>query len=169
MIKTTLITAAMIAAVPAIAQTGSTASPTSPTTTQAPTGQTAPGQSTSGQLPSSTTSQTTADPMTADTTQSTDTTAATPATTQTATSEAQIAQVVDSQFDTYDKDANGALSSTEFGSWMTALRSANGAKASPTSKEAKTWLKTAFTQADIDKSKSVSKTELTGFLAANKG
>lgn len=170
MIKTTLITAAMIAAVPAFAQSGSTTTQTPPTSgqttgSQAPMGPTAPGQSSTGQLPGSTTGQTASDPMTADTAQSTDATT----TAQTATSTDQIAQVVESQFGTYDADADGALSSAEFGKWMTTLREANGAKASASSKESKAWLKTAFTQADTDKSKSVSKTELTGFLAANKG
>ena len=160
MLKYALLGAAMIVAAPVVAQT-KPVDRTDPSP-QAPTAQT----------PSS------ADPMTADAAQ----TAAAPvqdpaaqpapatgATTQTATSETQIAQVVDTQFGTYDKDANGTLNAAEFGSWMVALRQATDASVTADSKAMKSWTKTAFTQADTDKSKSVSKTELTGFLASNKG
>lgn len=81
----------------------------------------------------------------------------------------QIAQVVEAEFPTYDKDADGTLNTAEFGAWMVALRSATDKSVTADSKSMKTWTKTAFAQADADKSKSITKTELTGFLASNKG
>ena len=81
----------------------------------------------------------------------------------------QIAQVVDAEFPSYDKDANGTLSTAEFGAWMVALRSATDKSVTAESKSMKAWTKTAFAQADADKSKSITKVELTGFLAQTKG
>ena len=81
---------------------------------------------------------------------------------------AQVADVVNGEFGTYDKNKNGSLSKTEFGAWMTALRT----KADPSVKDDaanKSWVAQAFTQADTDKSKSVSKDELTNFLSQGSG
>ncbi|WP_084238527.1 EF-hand domain-containing protein [Sphingomonas asaccharolytica] len=81
---------------------------------------------------------------------------------------AQVADVVGGEFGTYDKNKNGSLSKTEFGAWMTALRT----KADPSLKDDaanKAWVAQAFTQADTDKSKSVSKDELTNFLSQGSG
>jgi len=81
---------------------------------------------------------------------------------------AQVADVVNGEFGTYDKNQNGSLSKTEFGAWMTALRT----KADPSVKDDaanKSWVAQAFTQADTDKSKSVSKDELTNFLSQASG
>lgn len=81
---------------------------------------------------------------------------------------AQVAEVVNGEFGTYDKNKNGSLSKTEFGAWMTALRT----KADPSVKDDaanKSWVAQAFTQADTDKSKSVSKDELTNFLSQASG
>ena len=81
---------------------------------------------------------------------------------------AQVADVVTGEFGTYDKNKNGTLSKTEFGAWMTALRT----KADPSLKDDaanKSWVAQAFTQADTDKSKSVSKDELTNFLSQASG
>lgn len=77
----------------------------------------------------------------------------------------QIADVVNTEFPTYDKDANGDLSTTEFGSWMVALRTASDPATKAESAEIKTWIGQAFASADADKSKAVSKTELTAFLS----
>ncbi len=77
---------------------------------------------------------------------------------------AQVADVVNSEFGTYDKNKDGKLSQAEFGAWMTALRT----KADPSIKDDaanKAWVAQAFSQADSDKSKSISKDELTNFLA----
>ena len=83
---------------------------------------------------------------------------------QPATEQNQVAQIVNAEFATYDKDGNGALDQTEFGAWMIALR----VKAQPTfvpdSPEGKAWVSAAFAQADADKSSSVNATELTSFL-----
>ena len=76
----------------------------------------------------------------------------------------QVASVVDSEFATYDKDANGQLSTTEFGAWMVALKTASDPATKADSKATKTWVGQAFASADKDKSKSVTKEELTGFL-----
>ena len=81
----------------------------------------------------------------------------------------QIAQVVDVEFPTYDKDANGSLNTAEFGTWTVALRSATDKSVTADSKSMKAWAKSAFAQADADKSKSITKIELTGFLAQPKG
>ena len=74
-------------------------------------------------------------------------------------------EIIASEFPTYDKDGNGALARTEFDMWMTALKEKSGDKAmKPDDKTA--WLKTAFTNADKDKSKGVSLSELTDYLTA---
>lgn len=78
----------------------------------------------------------------------------------------QIADVVSTEFANYDKDGNGTLSAGEFGAWMVALKTASDPATKADSKATKTWVGQAFAQADTDKSKSVSKTELTGFLSA---
>ena len=75
-----------------------------------------------------------------------------------------VADVVNAEFGTYDKNANGTLSRAEFGTWMFALKQ----KADPASKDDaanKAWTAQAFAQADTDKSKSISKDELTNFLS----
>jgi hypothetical protein len=78
---------------------------------------------------------------------------------------AQVAQVVDTEFPTYDKNGDGKLSTAEFSGWMVALKS----KADPTTKagapETKKWVSAAFAQADTDKNKSLTKTEVTSFLS----
>ena len=77
----------------------------------------------------------------------------------------QVAQVVEAEFPTYDKDADGELKSEEFGQWMVALRSASDPSTDAQSAEVKTWVDGAFASADADKSDTVSKIELTGFLS----
>ncbi len=72
---------------------------------------------------------------------------------------------MNTEFPSYDKDSNGALSETEFASWMVALKTASDPTTKAESAEVKKWIGQAFASADADKSKSVSKTELTGFLS----
>ena len=73
--------------------------------------------------------------------------------------------IIASEFPTYDKDGNGALARVEFDTWMTALKEKSGDKAmKPADKTA--WLKAAFTNADKDKSRGVSLSELTDYLTA---
>lgn len=76
----------------------------------------------------------------------------------------QIAQVVSTEFPTYDKDSSGSLNETEFSSWMVALKTASDPTTKAESAATKTWVDQAFASADTDKNKSLSKTELTGFL-----
>jgi hypothetical protein len=77
----------------------------------------------------------------------------------------QVAQVVDSEFGTYDKDSDGKLSQVEFSAWMVALKTKSDPATKADSPATKKWNTAAFAQADADKSKSVSKDELTGFLS----
>lgn len=77
----------------------------------------------------------------------------------------QVAQVVNAEFPTYDKDSNGSLNKTEFAAWMVALRKASDPTVNAEAPATKKWISEAFVQADTDKSKSISKTELEGFLA----
>jgi hypothetical protein len=77
----------------------------------------------------------------------------------------QVSAVVSSEFPSYDKDKSGALSKTEFGSWLVALRQASDASFKAGTPEADTWLGQAFAFADTDKNQNVSQTELIGFLS----
>jgi Ca2+-binding EF-hand superfamily protein len=77
----------------------------------------------------------------------------------------QVAQVVDTEFPTYDKNGDGKLSATEFGGWMVALKSKTDPSTKPDAPETKKWVSAAFAQADTDKSKSLTKTEVTSFLS----
>lgn len=88
-----------------------------------------------------------------------------PAPSGTAATPTQVAQIVDKEFPTYDADSTGDLNEAEFGAWMKKLRAATDPSVDPESADVKTWIGQAFAAADGDKSKSVSKTELTGFLS----
>lgn len=88
-----------------------------------------------------------------------------PAPSGTAATPTQVAQIVDQEFPTYDADSTGDLNEAEFGAWMKKLRAATDPSVDPESADVKTWIGQAFAAADGDKSKSVSKTELTGFLS----
>jgi outer membrane biosynthesis protein TonB len=83
---------------------------------------------------------------------------------QPASTQDQVANAVGRDFGTYDTDADGALSATEFASWMGTLRKAAEPSFAPDSAEAKTWATQAFTSADADKSATINKQELTVFL-----
>jgi len=194
MLKHVLLASAFVISVPALAQNQpQTATPqpdtnTSPAqpqtapvpaapTATAPAPQTTPAPTAA--VPATPPAPTTADsqPQTAPvpTAPSPNAQAANPAPTDSATAAAtpanpgaQVAEVVNGEFGTYDKNKNGSLSKTEFGAWMTALRT----KADPSLKDDaanKNWVAQAFTQADTDKSKSVSKDELTNFLSQGSG
>lgn len=93
-----------------------------------------------------------------------DTATAQTSTPQPATAE-QIAQVVDTGFPTYDKDADGDLKPEEFGEWMVALRSATEPAFTGQSAADKQWIGQALAAADTDKSGTVNKDELKTFLA----
>ena len=71
----------------------------------------------------------------------------------------QVAATVEADWAKYDVNKNDRLSRTELNKWLTDLQSAAGQKA-----PGKSYLAAAFQKADTDKSKSVSKEELTAFL-----
>ncbi|WP_375285609.1 EF-hand domain-containing protein [Sphingomonas sp.] len=168
MLKHALLAGAMIVAAPAFAQTAQPAPGTPATGSAMPaeTGQvpmdgttSQPGQT--AQVPQGQTSPATATPQgaPADAAQSAQTTGSQPQ----AASSSQVASVIDTEFKTYDKDANGSLSKAEFAEWMNALKAKQpggaGAMADPK------WNDAAFAQADTDKSAVLSKAELTAFLS----
>jgi len=104
-----------------------------------------------------------ADPAAPQDAQTAQATPASPAA-QPASGPAQVAQVVNSEFPAYDKDANGTLSQAEFASWMVALKTKSDPSTKADSPATKAWVSQAFASADKDKNKSLSKDELTGFL-----
>lgn len=104
-------------------------------------------------------------PQDAQTAQATPASPATQTAAQPASGPAQVAQVVNSEFPAYDKDANGTLSQAEFASWMVALKTKSDPSTKADSPATKAWVSQAFASADKDKNKSLSKDELTGFLA----
>ena len=149
MMKYAFLAGAMMVSAPVFAQDTTAPAQTSPAPAQA-----APA--------------TAADPTQA-TQPATDPAAATPAQGQVQATGDQIAQVVDTQFPTYDKDGDGQLSKAEFAQWMVALKSQTDPSTKAEAPATKKWVGTAFAQADTDKSKTVSKTELTGFLSQGQG
>lgn len=88
-----------------------------------------------------------------------------PAPSGAAATPAQIAQIVNTEFPTYDGDKSNDLNETEFATWMAKLRTATDPTADPASEQVKTWIGQAWAAADGDKSGAVSKEELTGFLS----
>ncbi|MFV0624986.1 hypothetical protein ACBY01_13390 [Sphingomonas sp. ac-8] len=80
----------------------------------------------------------------------------------------QIADIVEQEFPKYS-GGKDTLTQTQFGAWMASLRSASDPSATAESPEMKSWITQAFAQADTDKSKSVSKAELTAFLTKASG
>lgn len=191
MLKHVLLASAVLISTPALAQNQPQANPAAPDTNAAPgQPQTAPAPqppTATNPAPQTTSAPTAAvpaptapAPATADSQPQATTPAApapnaqaanpapaTPAT-PAANPGAQVADVVNSEFGTYDKNSDGKLTKTEFGAWMTALRT----KADPSIKDDaanKAWVAQAFTQADTDKSKTISKDELTNFLSQGQG
>ncbi len=80
----------------------------------------------------------------------------------------QVKQVVEANFPTYDADQSGDLNAKEFDGWLTVLRQksaeAKGTRDTMPEAEKQTWMKEAFSKADTDKSKKISKAELETFL-----
>lgn len=83
---------------------------------------------------------------------------------QPAATQDQVAQAVNRDFGTYDKDANGTLSQAEFGTWISTLRKAAEPTFQPGTPDANSWVGKAFAATDADKNKTVDKAELTTFL-----
>lgn len=74
-----------------------------------------------------------------------------------------VSSIIDSEFAGYDKDGSGSLSRAEFAAWMDALK----AKADANAKPDAGYNTAAFKQADVDRSRSVTKEELTSFLGGS--
>jgi len=180
MLKYVLLASAMTISMPALAQSKPADTPTAPTTQVAP-AQTAPQTAPVPATPDNTVqpqSVTPADPMATAPAAPQDaqataqpapaTPAAAPAQQAAAapvSGAAQIAQVVNTEFPTYDTDKNGTLNETEFGAWMVALKAKSDPSTKADSPATKTWVDQAFASADKDKNKVLSKSELTGFLS----
>lgn len=191
MLKTVLLASAMLVSAPAFAQDQSTTG-TSPTTssgsmTPAQDATTAPQQQSPTTAPADTTTAQpaqdatvadqsatppAADPNTATQSAPAEQAQASPAPASPAASPAdQVASVVNTEFPSYDKNSDGNLDKTEFGSWMVALKTASDPSTKATDPATTKWVDGAFASADSDKSKAVSKDELTSYLsgAAAKG
>ncbi|MFG6283742.1 EF-hand domain-containing protein [Sphingomonas sp. S6] len=158
MLKYALLAGVMTVATPALAQQTTNTAPTQTTTQTAPQTQAPAGSPVTDAQPAAATPMDSA------------TAAATPAdATQTAAQPAtgadQVASVVETEFPTYDANKDGKLEKAEFASWMVKLKQASDPKATATDAKTKSWVASAFAQADKDKSKSVSKPELIGFLS----
>ncbi|GEM73348.1 EF-hand domain-containing protein [Sphingomonas aquatilis] len=163
MLKYALLAGVMTIASPALAQQTTNTAPTQATTQTAPQSQAPAGSPVTDAQPAATPMDSaTAAAAPADATQ---TAAAQPATTQPATGADQVASVVETEFPTYDANKDGKLEKAEFASWMVKLKQASDPKATATDAKTKSWVNSAFAQADKDKSKSVSKPELIGFLS----
>jgi hypothetical protein len=167
MTKAALITALMLAAAPALAQTAQPAGPpdtaaptTPPASEQTSTPGTTPTPTAEQPVPTTTTTPTdqsapgTAAPTTGETTS----TAADAQASTTASSD-PIAATVSADWAKYDANSNKNLNRTEFNKWIGDLQAAADKKA-PT----RAYLSNAFRKADSDKSGTVSQDELTAFL-----
>lgn len=163
MLKYALLAGVMTVSSPALAQQTTNTAPTQATTQTAPQTQAPAGSPVTDAQPAATPMDSaTAAAAPADATQ---TAAAQPAATQPATGADQVASVVETEFPTYDANKDGKLEKAEFASWMVKLKQASDPKATATDAKTKSWVNSAFAQADKDKSKSVSKPELIGFLS----
>lgn len=149
MMKHLLIIGAAAISVPAFAQDAPPADPASPPPAEQP----APSTS----QPTPAPGPETAPPSGSATAQ--------PAPSGSAATPAQIAQIVNTEFPTYDADKSSDLNQAEFAAWMKKLRTATEPSVDPESEQVKTWIGQAWTAADADKSGAVSKEELTGFLS----
>lgn len=180
MMKYILLASAVTISVPVLAQNKPAPATTAPTTQVSPV-QTAPQAAPAPATPADTAqpqSVTPADPMAAtpaSPTPAQDAQAVAPAdptvqpaqqaAAQPVTGAAQIAQVVNTEFSTYDKDKNGTLDESEFAAWMIALKEKSDPSTKPDSPATKAWVDQAFASADKDKNKALTKSELTGFLS----
>lgn len=154
MLKHMLIISTAVVSVPAIAQETPPADPAAPPPTEQPDATTAPAPTDPATTAPAPTEPATTTPPAA--TEPAPGAAATPA---------QIAQIVDSEFATYDADKSNDLNESEFSAWMKKLRTATDPTVDPESEQVKGWIGQAWAAADGDKSGAVSKEELTGFLS----
>ena len=163
--KSLWLMSAMIVAAPALAQT---ATPPASTNAAQPAAAATPAPQPATDAPTAQT-PTTTQPSTAGPAADTTTTTtsgsgtATTATSTTANPSDAVAAVVTNDWAKYDGNTDSNLSKDEFAKWMTALREQNPAQKAEV-KDVNAWTTAAFTQADKDKSGSVSKDELQAFL-----
>lgn len=155
MMKRILLASAVLMSTPAFAQDTAPAQTTAPVTQAAPA---APATTPADPSVAATQAAPATQPDPATQTAQTTAEAGQPA------SGTQIAQIVEAEFPKYDKDGKGQLTEKQFGEWMVALRSASEPGVTADKPEVKSWIKQAFAQADKDRSKAVSKAELTSFL-----
>lgn len=87
-----------------------------------------------------------------------------PATADAAAAPTDPAAILKTEFPSYDKDSSGDLNQTEFTTWMTALKAANPQKTAMTPAQETAWLTQSFTDADKDKTKTITLAELTSYL-----
>lgn len=158
MLKYALLAGVMTIASPALAQQTTNTAPTQATTQTAPQTQAPAGSPVTDAQPAAT-------PMDSATAATAPADATQTAAAQPATGADQVASVVETEFPTYDANKDGKLEKAEFASWMVKLKQASDPKATATDAKTKSWVNSAFAQADKDKSKSVSKPELIGFLS----
>jgi hypothetical protein len=168
MLKYVLLAGAMTIAAPAMAQTAApTAANPAPDSTTTPVAPATPATTTDAAPATATVPGATAQaaPASPQTTGAAPMQQAAATLTEQPATGSQVAQVVDSEFPTYDKDSDGNLNQIEFSAWMVALKTKSDPATKADSPATKKWNTAAFVQADADKSKSVSKDELTGFLS----
>lgn len=79
----------------------------------------------------------------------------------------QVAAIVDREFAGYDKNRSGTLEPEEFAAWMTALK-VREPDANAGDKPAASWTQAAFSKADADRSKAVTRVELACFFNGTK-
>lgn len=151
MLKSFLLGGAILIAAPALAQTRAAPAPAN---TAQPAAAVTPSSTTAQQPTAAATPATAATPSAQ---------AAPAAGSQPTNPASAVASVVESDWTKYDTDSNGQLSKAEFGKWMDALREQNPAQKAAV-KDPTAWTNAAFTQADKDKSGSISKAELEAFL-----
>lgn len=174
MLKTAMLVSALAISIPVFAQDTPTAGTTSPSTATtsstdpAATTQDSATPTTAQSTPASdatTATQQAAAPTTTPATAPAETAAATTTTSEPVKGASQIATVVNTEFPTYDKNADSNLDKTEFGAWMVALKTASDPATKATDPATVTWVNGAFASADLDKSSAVSKDELTKYLS----
>lgn len=153
MLKTILMAGSMLAATPLLAQMAQT-TPVPPVDT-APVPQTAP--TTPAPAP---TDAAPAAPAAATPTPAAPATASAPVNPADA-----VAQAVDTQFATYDRNGDGRLNRAEFEAWMVALKTQSDPSTSAAAPATKKWLAGAFATADKDRNAIVTRAELTGYLS----
>lgn len=164
MLKSVLLTSALLASAPLIAQTTATPSPATNPAQPSTLGKSNQTAQPTTNAPQPTTDTTPATQGTSGSSASTTTTPA-PAGTAGSTNPADaVATVVSTDWSKYDADSNQNLSKAEFAKWMIALREQNAAAQKDEVKDVNAWANAAFGQADKDKSGAVTKPELEGFL-----